>query len=311
MWCMNRKVKRISCADAKAIDMVEYLAKEGYEPSKIRGNDYWYLSPLREEKTASFKVNRKINKWYDHGSGRGGNLIDFALLFHNCKLSEWLQKLNDTRILLPRSEKSPSNRLVEKDNSIIILEELPVTSKPLIDYIKLRKISLSAAAFFCREINYKMGQKNYYGIGFKNDSGGFEIRNPFYKNSSSPKAITTIKKGHKKIAVFEGFFDFLSVISLLSKARIAACDFCILNSLSFFETARPYLETYNTVFLFLDNDTAGKKITSETANDTLKYIDKSYLYKDHKDVNDWWMKSKPPPDLLDFLTKPAMKMRLR
>jgi len=31
---------------------------------------YWYLSPLREEKEASFKVNRKKNVWYDHGIGK-------------------------------------------------------------------------------------------------------------------------------------------------------------------------------------------------------------------------------------------------
>jgi hypothetical protein len=28
---------------------------QGYEPHKIKGNNYWYLSPLREEKEASLK----------------------------------------------------------------------------------------------------------------------------------------------------------------------------------------------------------------------------------------------------------------
>ncbi len=56
------------------MDMVEYLQKLGYQPQKIRNNDYWYLSPLRDEKTASFKVNRKLNAWYDFGLGQGGNI---------------------------------------------------------------------------------------------------------------------------------------------------------------------------------------------------------------------------------------------
>ncbi len=47
--------------EMKKIDMVEYLEKIGYQPQKISNNDYWYLSPLREEKEASFKVNRKLN----------------------------------------------------------------------------------------------------------------------------------------------------------------------------------------------------------------------------------------------------------
>lgn len=54
------------------MDMIDYLKTLGFKPEKIRNNDYWYLSPLREEKTASFKVNRKLNAWYDHEVGREG-----------------------------------------------------------------------------------------------------------------------------------------------------------------------------------------------------------------------------------------------
>ena len=60
----------VSASEAKQIDIVDYLAKAGHQPVKIRNNDYWYLSPLRDEKNASFKVNRKMNRWYDHGLGR-------------------------------------------------------------------------------------------------------------------------------------------------------------------------------------------------------------------------------------------------
>ncbi len=69
-----------SLQEVKQLDMVEYLEKLGYQPRKIRNNDFWYLSPLRDEKTASFKVNRKLNAWYDFGLGQGGNIIDFCIL---------------------------------------------------------------------------------------------------------------------------------------------------------------------------------------------------------------------------------------
>ena len=42
---------------ANAIAMAEILRKIGSRPVKQRGNDIWYLSPFRNEKTASFKVN--------------------------------------------------------------------------------------------------------------------------------------------------------------------------------------------------------------------------------------------------------------
>ena len=64
--------------EVKQLDIVDYLEKLGHRPQKIRNNDYWYLSPLREEKEPSFKVNRKLNVWYDHGLGKGGNIIDLG-----------------------------------------------------------------------------------------------------------------------------------------------------------------------------------------------------------------------------------------
>ena len=59
--------KPFSLLELNQSDIVEYLRKLGFYEEKITGNDYWYLSPLREEKEASFEVNRKLNLWYDHG----------------------------------------------------------------------------------------------------------------------------------------------------------------------------------------------------------------------------------------------------
>src|SRR5688500_7896411 len=83
-----------SCEEARQMDIVCYLSSLGYEPVKIRNFDYWYFSPLRDEKTPSFKVNRKINRWYDHGIGKGGNLIDLAILYNNCTVGEFLKRIN-------------------------------------------------------------------------------------------------------------------------------------------------------------------------------------------------------------------------
>jgi hypothetical protein len=63
---------------------------------------------------------------------------------------------------------------------------------------------------------YQVNNKVYYGIGFKTDSGSFEIRNPFLKSTSSPKNITIFKNGFDEVAVFEGFFDFLSYPAIAS-----------------------------------------------------------------------------------------------
>lgn len=59
---MDFSKQRLSIEEVKEMDIVDYLSKLGYEPSKIRNADHWYLSPLRDENTSSFKVNRKINR---------------------------------------------------------------------------------------------------------------------------------------------------------------------------------------------------------------------------------------------------------
>jgi DNA primase len=85
--------QNINCNQAKKIDIVTYLENLLVKPTKVTGSDYWYLSPLRLEKDPSFKVNRKLNVWYDHGIGKGGNLIDLGILLFNCSVSEFLEKL--------------------------------------------------------------------------------------------------------------------------------------------------------------------------------------------------------------------------
>jgi len=60
-------MKQLLCEQAKQIDMVDYLSSLNHHPQRVHHQDFWYLSPLREEQTASFKVNRTLNVWFDFG----------------------------------------------------------------------------------------------------------------------------------------------------------------------------------------------------------------------------------------------------
>ena len=64
--------------DVKQIKLSDYLQSLGYTPVKQQGRNLWYKSPLREETDASFKVNTELEKWYDFGIGKGGNIIALA-----------------------------------------------------------------------------------------------------------------------------------------------------------------------------------------------------------------------------------------
>ena len=68
---------------AKQIRLEYFLQSLGYTPVRQRGNKLWYHSPLHSESTPSFKVNTDRNQWYDFGIGRGGSIIDFAMLYYH------------------------------------------------------------------------------------------------------------------------------------------------------------------------------------------------------------------------------------
>src|SRR5690554_4765898 len=131
---MGFRKQKLSINEAKAIDMVDYLSGLGYRPAKIRNADYWYSSPLRNEKTPSFKINRKMNCWYDHGLGKGGNIIDFGIEFHGCSVGEFLQKLDGGFSF--HQPVSQQQEVPEKESKIIVLQSYKLTSIPLLRYLE-------------------------------------------------------------------------------------------------------------------------------------------------------------------------------
>ncbi len=290
---MDFRNKRLSVEEAKKIDLTSYLSSLGHKPVKIRNVDYWYCSPLREENTPSFKVNQKLNVWFDHGLGKGGNLIDFGILYYGCTVSDFLQKL-DTNFSLQPPTLLASNKSATTENKIKILGDFPLTSLSLLRYLEQRKIPIEIAIEFCREVRYELNGKTYFGIGFKNDSAGYEIRNPYFKTSSSPKDITTINNGSEEAAIFEGFIDFLSFQATTKNLPEKGQDFVVLNSVSLFERARPFMENHNQINLYLDRDVSGLNCTQRALSMSSKYKDLSTLYRNHKDFNDWIISNSKP-----------------
>ena len=289
-------MQRMNCEEAKKIDIVEYMSSLGFQPKKIKGNDYWFLSPFRNEKEASFKVNKKFNVWYDHGLGKGGNLIDFGILFYKVSVTEFLDKLGQNNFFFHQHIEniSQKNNAGEKEKISVIDVRPGITFLPLANYLQTRKIPLRIADSFCKEIDFRLYDKKHTAIGFKNKAGGYELRNEYFKGSSSPKDITLLTaNSSKEILVFEGFFNFLSWQTIQQKNILLPNlqpNLLVLNSLSFFEKAKEIIDKYSSIHLYLDRDNSGMKITKEALSISNKYIDESYKYKNHKDLNEFLMK---------------------
>ena len=288
---MEQFNRPLSRKEVNGWDMVQYLSELGHEPQRIRGEDYWYLSPLREERSASFKVFRKGNVWYDHGTGAGGNLMTFCMAYFRCNEEELLSRLGNG-IKAPVAHQNSRNREPDDPAKHIQIEDVKsISTGHLKHYLNSRNILLSIAEKYCQEITFSLHRKSYHAIGFQNRFGGYELRNAGFKGSSSPKDITLLETGAEKLTVFEGFFDFLSHQTVLENER-GPSDSLILNSLSFVGRATPFLEPYRAIDLYLDQGLPGRKQTQQLLTQFPNATDKSNLYKGYDDFNHWHCESK-------------------
>jgi len=218
--------------------------------------------------------------------------VDLVCTLYHCDIASALVKISSLStnpdLSFPKQKTLP-----EPEENGIIIQSIKerITSPALTSYLRSRHISLSIAAKYCSEVLYQVRDCTYRAIGFKNNSGGYELRSPDFKGSTSPKFVTYLNRESNQIAVFEGFFDFLSYEMLAHKRglKLAAPtpNILVLNSLSFFTRSLLLMEKHQQIHLYLDNDAAGQKCTKELQQRTDRLVDERSLYKGCKDLNEW------------------------
>ncbi|CAA9202217.1 toprim domain-containing protein [Flavobacterium collinsii] len=273
---------------AKEISIEKVLQNLGCEPTKSNENESWYLSPFRIEKTASFKLNRKINRWFDHGEQKGGNVIDFVIEKFGFNVTEalsYLEKFDSFFSFQKQVFETPSK---EGNNENQIEKISPIQHLALILYLKSRGISKFQNVENLREVHYTVNDKKYFGIGFKNKSGGFEIRSKYAKICLGKKDITIISNQSQILRILEGFFDYLSFSQISDNRKLAKSDYLILNSVALITKNLSVLENYQTIELYLDNDATGNKYTEIIKEAFPNSIDYRRMFKGYKDLNEWF-----------------------
>ena len=264
----------------------------GCKPVKQYGVNLMYLSPLRTEKHASFKVNTEINQWYDFGIGRGGNIIALAELLYNSSDVSYLIHQIERNAPSSVSGSLPTIKPITPQNSFEHLQVLPITHPALIKYLEERCIDIETARTVCKELHFDTRGKHYFGIGCPNITGGYEIRNPFFKGCIAPKDISHFyaEEPKKVCFVFEGFMDFLSFMTLRRKEndRLKWQDYLVLNSVTNIHKAAKRLSRYDSVQCFLDNDEAGRNAYLQLSKELGKSVaDASTLSNGFKDLNEY------------------------
>lgn len=288
---------------AITIAITDVLDKLGHFPTKKTTKDYWYLSPLRAERTASFKVNLQRNAWYDFGSGEGGGIIKFTKAWLQSQgqphsypdALKWLAGLSGIQ---PSVKPYIHTADEEEAKRIELVSTSKLRSDALIDYLEERGIPITLAHQYLREIkllDHETG-KAIRSIGFKNNAGGYENRNRYFKGCTGHKSITTIRgrsTSPEGVHLFEGFMDFLSLLVIEDKLQLND-NIIVLNSASMLKQALPLLlqPGYKFVYSWFDNDNTGIKTTAAVKkfcedHPPLQHTAMNSSYPDYKDVNDW------------------------
>ena len=268
----------------REISIADFLNAMGIQPQKQKGGILWYNAPYRTERTPSFKVDTNKNVWFDFGIGKGGDIFDLAGEFIGS--GDFLLRAafiaKSGACPLPALEQP--QRSEKKEPVFEDIWKRPLFNRRLLGYLEERGINAHVIIPNCEEIRYRVYGKRYYAIGFRNNAGGLELRNRFFKGCIPPKDISLKRNGSDVCAVFEGFMDYLSAMQL----GIIASDWLVLNSVSNVEKAVKALQGYERIECFLDNDEAGRRTFQRLHNCFgEKVIDRSSLYADYKDLNDY------------------------
>ena len=249
--------------DIKQIPIVDYLARSGYKPKLTKGVNYWYYSPLRSELTPSFKVNAERNQWYDFGTGDHGDIIDLVCALQHCSTAEAMRSLSRLKDTLSAESFSFGGIIPVRSQapSMELISVQAVKHPKLLLYLSERGLQPSDVSPFLSEAYYKVSEKCFFALGFPNDAGGWELRNPYFKGCFAPKSISTIKgTDSHKLQLFEGFMDFLSWRKLHPEVQ---AESIMLNSLTLLPKLIPTLHPYPLIECFLDNDKAGDRATKQ------------------------------------------------
>ena len=277
----------MNCSEAKNISIRAVLESFSLFPSKENSRTAFYFALDREEKTPSLSVDFSKNTAFDFGTGKSYDIISIVQTMKRCSVSDALKYLEQFNFSFQKQNLKLEN--IPKGYEIIDVKE--IQHPALLDYLKSRNVE--DLKKWVEEIHYRMNDKNYFGIGFKNDSGGYEIRNAYSKICLGKKDITSIKNDSKDVRVFEGFFDFLSFKKVENYLEKETSDYIILNSVSMIHKIKNLLGNYKNIELYFDNDDAGTRAVEIIKNDLKNAEDCRLLYSGFKDLNDWLIQNNP------------------
>ena len=267
-----------------ALDLSEYLRSLNIVSISDDGHRAVFPSPFGKEPHHFLSIDKVENRFYDSALQKGGNLIDFGMLYHQCSLPDFLEQIK-TRFPLKSEARDTPLVAPEQEPVTVFGMEKGITAPHLLQYLEALRIPPAIANAHCHQVSYDYYGENFEGIGFRNDAGGYAIIIPQGKLMSEPQDISTKKGTSGKVDVYQDFTDYLNTIKTRDSVLKQDNSTVILHDFSLFEKARPHLEKFDQVNLYFHNSAEGRLHTQYAQwLDDKKYKDFSKLYAKHDSI---------------------------
>ncbi|WP_233207851.1 hypothetical protein [Siphonobacter sp. BAB-5405] len=198
---------------------------------------------------------------------------------------------------LPLALQGNEKRHQREDAPLVFKKAGLIEHLGLIRYLEKQGIPLAVAQQHLKQVYilHKKTRKHLFVLGFDNEEGGYELRNPFFKGCLRPKALSFIRgsvPGTATVHVFKSCWDFLS-----ARTRNIApfkSDSLVLNAYECLGQVYPYLQHYGyrTLYSWMDHDAAGRQATAYLSHsihsiEGLHHKTMSPVFAPHRDVHTW------------------------
>lgn len=244
------------------------------------------------------------------GSHAKGNVIQFfqeyfALQGKNLKFPELVKSIGDyinLNVIKKVDFTKTKKESLSVEPNIIFKRAHKNFYSPLISYYTdIRKLTNQGVIFKnLYQVHFSFPdnpQNEYWGLGFKNKDGGFEVRTRdkqyYVPVNNSEKTFSLIKgkeQNSDSLIVFEGFFDYLTYLHV-KRIDALSSDVVVLNHALFANKILSTIEKkgYKTLHFFGDNDGRGEQSLRMLKESNIEIKDHRKMYKGVKDLNDWWV----------------------
>lgn len=278
--------------------LVILLAKLGFHPAKRSGHEHFYHSMLSSaDRKASLCVNDKLGAWFDKGTRKGGNIIDFGMAYWKDLSPEQVAAKIHEVFSAPVKSGHGRPRKAVKIPHYIVKEIKAIGTHPAItDYLKNRAI-FEVALSSMNEVYYyvkdqKGERKYFFAAGWKNENGSWVVHNKYFKGCLGQRAISFIQGHKKKLAVFEGYLNYLSW-----KMENADADqsILVLNTLALLNAGIAKAKEFSCIDIYLDRNNAGYIATKDFIKALPYASDRSAAYTNFNNYNDKLIASSKNP----------------